>query len=152
MAVQDRDDLPRRDRVALLDPQLRDPPAYAGGQLGRLAFEEAGEHAAGAGALLLHIPAAELAALAFAAAGIWGTLGPFWAMSSESLSGTGAAAGIALINAVGNLGGFLGPYLVGLIRGRTGSFTEALLALALFPIIGAIVTLNMPRASSGASE
>ena len=103
-------------------------------------------------AAFLPIPAAELAALALAAAGIWGTLGPFWAMSSEFLSGTGAAAGIALINSVGNLGGFLGPYLVGLIRGRTGSFTYALLALALFPIIGAIVTLNMPRASSGVSE
>src|SRR5437867_3310470 len=57
-------------------------------------------------------PAIELAALSFAAIGIWGTLGPFWAMSTESLRGTGAAAGIALINSFGNLGGFLGPYLV----------------------------------------
>jgi ACS family tartrate transporter-like MFS transporter len=92
-------------------------------------------------AALLTNPVAELAALSLAAVGIWGTLGPFWAMSSEFLSGTGAAAGIALINSVGNLGGFLGPYLVGLVRGRTGSFALALLALAVCPFIGAIVTL-----------
>jgi ACS family tartrate transporter-like MFS transporter len=97
-------------------------------------------------AAFLGNPAAELAALALAAAGIWGTLGPFWALSSESLSGTGAAAGIAVINSVGNLGGFLGPYLVGLIRNRTQSFTGALLALALFPILAAIVTLSVRQA------
>ena len=83
----------------------------------------------------------ELAALCLAAVGIWGTLGPFWAMSSEFLSGTGAAAGIALINSVGNLGGFLGPYLVGLVRKETDSFALALLALAMWPLIGAIITV-----------
>ena len=62
-------------------------------------------------------------------------------MSSESLAGTGAAAGIALINSVGNLGGFLGPYLIGWIRMRTGSFTLALIALAMFPLLGAAITL-----------
>ncbi len=92
-------------------------------------------------AAFLKSPAAELAALTVAAIGIWGTLGPFWAMSSEILSGTGAAAGIALINSVGNLGGFLGPYLVGLVRKQTDSFALALLALAVWPLIGAVVTL-----------
>ena len=90
---------------------------------------------------LINNPVLELAALSLAAAGIWGTLGPFWAMSSESLAGTGAAAGIALINSVGNLGGFLGPYLIGWIRSRTGSFTLALIALAMFPLLGAAITL-----------
>jgi ACS family tartrate transporter-like MFS transporter len=103
----------------------------------------------GAGGLVaaafLTNPVAELGALSLAAVGIWGTLGPFWAMSSEFLSGTGAAAGIALINSVGNLGGFLGPYLVGLVRGRTGSFALALLALAIWPFIGAIITLLFRR-------
>ena len=101
-----------------------------------------------AAAAFLKIPAAELAALSFAAVGIWGTLGPFWAMSSEFLSDTGAAAGIALINSVGNLGGFLGPYLVGLVRSRTESFALALLALAVWPFIGAIVTLGTRNRSS----
>lgn len=102
-------------------------------------------------AAFLKVPGAELAALALAAVGIWGTLGPFWAMSSEFLSGTGAAAGIALINSVGNLGGFLGPFLVGEVRSRTENFSLALLALAVFPLIGAIVTLafRRPRGGSG---
>jgi ACS family tartrate transporter-like MFS transporter len=92
-------------------------------------------------AAFLRAPAAELAALSLAAVGIWGTLGPFWAMSAEILSGTGAAAGIALINSVGNLGGFLGPYLVGLVRKETDSFALALLALAVWPLLGCVVTL-----------
>jgi ACS family tartrate transporter-like MFS transporter len=95
------------------------------------------------GAAFLGLPAAELSALALAAVGIWGTLGPFWAMSSRMLTGTGAAAGIALINSVGNLGGFAGPYLIGLVRDRTNSFAGALIVLALFPLMGAVVTLTM---------
>jgi ACS family tartrate transporter-like MFS transporter len=86
-------------------------------------------------------PAVELTALSVAAAGIWGTLGPFWAMSSESLTGTGAAAGIALINSVGNLGGFAGPYLIGFVRTHTNSFMWGLVVLALSLIAGAVVTL-----------
>jgi len=97
---------------------------------------------------LLHNPVLELAALSLAAAGIWGTLGPFWALASESLAGTGAAAGIALINSVGNLGGFLGPYLIGWIRDRTGSFAFALIALAVFPLLGAVITLSSRHAAS----
>jgi MFS transporter, ACS family, tartrate transporter len=93
------------------------------------------------GAGLSHSPVIEIAALSLAAAGIWGTLGPFWALSSESLAGAGAAAGIALINSVGNLGGFLGPYLIGWIRTRTDSFSLALIALAMFPFVGAAITL-----------
>jgi MFS transporter, ACS family, tartrate transporter len=101
--------------------------------------------AAGAAGLmiagLVASPVLELASLSLAAAGIWGTLGPFWAMSSESLAGKGAAAGIALINSVGNLGGFLGPYLIGFVFTRTNSYTWGLIALALFPLAGAALTL-----------
>jgi len=100
---------------------------------------------AGAGGLIgagiAASPVLELAALAVAASGIWGTLGPFWAMSSESLGGTGAAAGIALINSVGNLGGFLGPYLIGFVLTRTHSYTWGLITLALFPLAGAVLTV-----------
>jgi ACS family tartrate transporter-like MFS transporter len=92
--------------------------------------------------------ALELAALSLAAAGIWGTLGPFWAMSSESLAGTGAAAGIALINSVGNLGGFAGPYLVGWVRTNTNSFTWGLVTLALILISGAVITVVARKPSS----
>jgi ACS family tartrate transporter-like MFS transporter len=100
------------------------------------------------GAGLAHNPVIELAALSLAAAGIWGTLGPFWALASESLAGTGAAAGIALINSIGNLGGFVGPYLIGWIRTRSESFTLALIALAVFPLIGATITLLSRHSAS----
>jgi ACS family tartrate transporter-like MFS transporter len=58
-------------------------------------------------------------------------LGPFWATSTEVLSETSAAAGIALINSFGNLGGFLGPYTIGLIRTWTGGFRGGLLSVAI---------------------
>jgi MFS transporter, ACS family, tartrate transporter len=57
-------------------------------------------------------PILALVTLSIAAAGIWGGLGPFWAMPTAYLSGTAAAGGIALINSIGNLGGFLGPSVV----------------------------------------
>jgi D-galactonate transporter len=97
---------------------------------------------------LFQNPVLELAALSLCAAGIWGTLGPFWALSSESLAGTGAAAGIAAINSIGNLAGFLGPYLVGWIRDRTGSFAIALIALAMFPLIACVMTLLSRHSTS----
>ncbi len=55
--------------------------------------------------------------------------GPFWATTTEMLTETSAAAGIAVINSLGNLGGFLGPYTIGLVRTWTGSFRGGLLAV-----------------------
>jgi ACS family tartrate transporter-like MFS transporter len=63
-------------------------------------------------------------------------VGPFWALSTESLSGAAAAAGIAWINSVGNLGGFVGPTVVGHIKRATGSYSGAVAALG-----GALVIL-----------
>ena len=71
-----------------------------------------------------------LTTLSIAAFGIWGTLGPFWAMPTALLRGTAAAGGIALVNSIGNVGGFVGPYLMGWIREATGGFTAGLLTLA----------------------
>jgi len=48
-----------------------------------------------------------------------------------------------LINSIGNLGGFAGPYHIGVVRSRTNSFTGALIVLAVFPLVGAIVTLRL---------
>ena len=71
-----------------------------------------------------------MASLAIAFAGLKSTLGPFWAMTTAFLTGTAAAGGIALINSVGNLGGYFGPRLVGMIKTQTGSNFAALLLLA----------------------
>src|SRR5207244_1509129 len=85
------------------------------------------------------VPVLALAAISLAALGIWGALGPFWAMPTAVLRGSAAAAGIAWINSVGNLGGFVGPYAVGLIRDLTGGFSAAMFALALSLIVGAVL-------------
>lgn len=78
-----------------------------------------------------------LLALSLAAAGIWGALGPFWAMATSFLTRSSAAAGIALINSIGNLGGFLGPYLMGWLKEATIQYTAGLAALAVIVAIGA---------------
>jgi MFS transporter, ACS family, tartrate transporter len=68
-------------------------------------------------------------------------LGPFWATSTELLSETSAIAGIALINSFGNLGGFLGPYTIGLVRTWTGGFRGGLLAVAALLGISGVIAL-----------
>jgi ACS family tartrate transporter-like MFS transporter len=74
--------------------------------------------------------------------------GPFWATTTEMLGETSAAAGIALINSLGNLGGFLGPYTIGLIRTWTGSFRGGLLAVgALLAVSGVLALLSYGRVS-----
>ena len=95
------------------------------------------------------VPALALVSISLAALGIWGSLGPFWAMSTSVLSGSTAAAGIAWINSVGNLAGFVGPYVVGLLKDATGGFGAAMAALALFLVLAAIIALRQPRAAPG---
>ena len=86
-------------------------------------------------------PAGKVFCLVVAAAGIWGALGPFWAFAGSFLSGTGAAAGIALINSIGNLGGFTGPTLMGFLRNSTGSYDKGLLVLGLIVLAGSLAAL-----------
>ena len=61
-------------------------------------------------------------ALTVAAVGDYGTRGPFWALPGKFLTGSAAAAGIALINAMGAVGGFIGPFAVGYLKDATGTF------------------------------
>lgn len=83
-----------------------------------------------------------IASLALAGIGVLALLPPFWALPPRFLAGTAAAGGIALINATGNLGGFIGPYLVGWIKGSTQGFTTGMLALAFFMgLAGALMLL-----------
>src|SRR3954463_1265665 len=67
----------------------------------------------------------------------------FWTMPAALLSGTAAAAGIALINSIGNLGGFVGPYLVGLLEDATGSTDGGLIALAVILLGGALLARHV---------
>jgi MFS transporter, ACS family, tartrate transporter len=93
----------------------------------------------------LHGGAASLAALSLAAFGVWSTLGPFWTFPPRFLVGRAAAGGIALINSVGNIGGFAGPYLLGYIRDHTGSFAWGLRALAGSLMMTAVLALAVRR-------
>lgn len=92
---------------------------------------------------------ASLAMLSIAAFGIWGTLGPFWAMPTAFLRGTAAAGGIALVNSIGNVGGFVGPFAVGWVRQATGSFDAALLALAGVLVVAAAIAISLPVSGIG---
>jgi MFS transporter, ACS family, tartrate transporter len=90
-----------------------------------------------------------LAGMSIAAIGFYGSKGPFWAMPPMFLTGTAAAAAIAWINSIGNLGGFFGPWYVGVMKDATGSFSGGLYGLALLGLISAIVCaffLHIPTA------
>ncbi|MBS0639198.1 MAG: MFS transporter, partial [Proteobacteria bacterium] len=80
-----------------------------------------------------------LVGMSVAAMGFYGSKGPFWAMPPMFLTGTAAAATIAWINSIGNLGGFFGPWYVGVMRDLTGSFSGGLYGLAIFGFIAAAV-------------
>ena len=71
--------------------------------------------------------------------------GPFWALSTEWMSAGVAAAAIAQINAIGNLGGFFGSYLLGTIKDATGSFALGLLPLAGLSAVGFVLVLSLGR-------
>jgi ACS family tartrate transporter-like MFS transporter len=89
--------------------------------------------------------------MSIAAMGFYGSKGPFWAMPPMFLTGTGAAAAIAWINSIGNLGGFFGPWYVGVMKDATGSFAGGLLGLALLSLIAAVICaffLHIPSADA----
>jgi ACS family tartrate transporter-like MFS transporter len=71
----------------------------------------------------------------------------FWAIPPIFLGGTAAAAGIALINSVGNLGGFVGPTVMGTLRGQTGDYASGLTVLAIALVIEAalVMSLRLPK-------
>jgi MFS transporter, ACS family, tartrate transporter len=84
--------------------------------------------------------------MAVAAIGIYGTKAPFWPLPSMFLTGSAAAGGIALINSIGNLGGFVGPYVVGWIREETHSFEAGLYFLGGLGVVAAVTTLIVVNA------
>jgi MFS transporter, ACS family, tartrate transporter len=97
-----------------------------------------------AGSSLAPSPALAFGSLAAAAIGLYAFTPPFWSLPTAVLRGDGAAAGVALINAVGNLGGFLGPYLMGWIRDASGDFLVGLRVLATAALISGVIVLGFP--------
>jgi ACS family tartrate transporter-like MFS transporter len=80
--------------------------------------------------------------------GTYACKGPFWALATESVSATAAAAGIAQINALGSLPGFFASYLIGAIRESTGSYPLAILPIAVFCAMGVLTVLIIGRLQS----
>ncbi|WEX74625.1 MFS transporter [Sinorhizobium numidicum] len=85
-----------------------------------------------------------IACLSLAAAGAISCAPLFWSLPTAFLAGTGAAAGIAWINSVGNLAGFLGPFMVGYLKDFTGSNSAGMYFLAAVLLVGALAVLAVP--------
>jgi ACS family tartrate transporter-like MFS transporter len=97
------------------------------------------------GASILGASIWSIVALSVAAIGIFGCKGPFWTLPASYLRGPAVAGGIAFINSIGNLGGFAGPYLVGLFKTSSDSYADGLLALAGFCVAALLVTILFIR-------
>ncbi|MGY8525305.1 MFS transporter [Paracidovorax citrulli] len=112
----------------------------------------------GAGALAAAAVTADnlmlsLVTITVATASMWAAYTVFWAMPAEYLKGTAAAGGIALINSIGLLGGFVSPTLIGYVKGLTGSMEGGLLSMVVLLVAGGIVILanRLPAPSRSAS-
>ncbi len=92
-----------------------------------------------------------VAALSIAAAGFYGSHAGFWPIPNMLLGGAGAAASIGLINSCGNLGGFLGPYVIGFLTDKTGGFGASLLFLSVCSAASGLLILCL-RLARGHAE
>ncbi|KTS30463.1 membrane protein [Methylobacterium indicum] len=90
-------------------------------------------------------PVLTIAALCVAVMGINSFVATFWAVPSSFLTGRAAAGGIAMIVSIGNLGGFAGPYMIGLVRDLSGGFTAPLVAVGACLLVGAVLMLAFGR-------
>ena len=90
-------------------------------------------------------PVPAIIALTVAAVGDLGSRGPFWALPGRFLTGNASAGGIALINTIASLGGFVGPSVVGLAKTATGEFSAGLVLLAPLMLAGAFVAWRLRR-------
>jgi MFS family permease len=98
-------------------------------------------------ALAQNLPLMMISLFCLAAAGMYGYLPAFWSLPSSFLTGTAAAASVGLINSVGNLGGFFGPYAVGAITRRFHTFSWGVLCLSASALLATalLLLLRPPR-------
>jgi ACS family tartrate transporter-like MFS transporter len=81
----------------------------------------------------------------FVAAGVYSMLPPFWSLPNEFLSGFSAAAGIAFINSFGNIGSFIGPYVMGTVNKQTGSFRGGLVFAGISLFVSTMLILGLRK-------
>jgi len=92
-------------------------------------------------------PTLTMIVLTIAAIGVFCTFALFWTLPTAFLSGTAAAGAIALINSIGNLAGFGGPYLIGFVKESTGSTSWGLFVLAVLPLVAGVLVLLLKHDS-----
>ncbi len=98
-------------------------------------------------ALSTRAPLLSFALVALVGAGSYGAMGPFWAIPTETLPRRAAGTAMGLVNALGNLGGYFGPLLVGYFKQRTGNFIYAFALLGAGMLLGGILArFFMPAA------
>jgi MFS family permease len=95
--------------------------------------------------LWAHSTLLAMISLTLATMGILTTLPLFWSLPTAFLAGAGAAAGIAMINSIGNLAGFLGPYAVGWLKEATASNATGMYLLAAFMVLGGLLAVGVPK-------
>jgi ACS family tartrate transporter-like MFS transporter len=93
----------------------------------------------------VHGTVPSLVTLSMAMLGLASMLGPFWAFATSFLGGIGAAAGIALVNSVGNIGGFVGPNIIGYLQQTTSSFSAGLAIIGGVLACGGLLVLAVKR-------
>jgi MFS transporter, ACS family, tartrate transporter len=93
-------------------------------------------------------PLLKMIALTLGAFGVFAVLPIVWTLPTAFLSGAAAAAGIAVINSIGNLAGYFGPFIMGWLHDATGSFSYALLAIALSAVIAMVIVLVLGHDAS----
>jgi ACS family tartrate transporter-like MFS transporter len=103
--------------------------------------------AAFAASAVLHDVGPALVVLSIAMLGLASMFGPFWTLATSVASGSGAAVGIALVNSVGNIGGFVGPYVFGAIKDATGSFAIGLTFIGAVLVLGGALVLTVRDSS-----
>jgi ACS family tartrate transporter-like MFS transporter len=99
------------------------------------------------GSVMVSDPYLAMVFIGVGAVGIWSGLGVFWTIPPTLFTGTAIAGSLALINSIGNLGGFVGPYMMGLARAATGTFSTGLIGLAVVMIAGAIAAILLKHAT-----
>ncbi|MFJ3381541.1 MFS transporter [Curtobacterium sp. NPDC090217] len=103
-------------------------------------------------ALYMNSPAATVAVIAITACSIFAALPNFWTVPTQFLSGAAAAAGVALINTVGNLGGFAAPYITGAVSEWTGGYQIPMFIVGFFMILSSVLMVIVSRQHRGAGD
>ncbi|GGA68001.1 MFS transporter [Edaphobacter acidisoli] len=93
-----------------------------------------------------------LCAMTLAAVGLWSMMGPFWTLTTSMLGGTAAAGAVAILQIVGGVGGFTGPYMTGRLRDATHSFTGGLLVMSGMAVVAALLALAVRRPKTVAAK